>query len=82
MYIYIIFSETVYHSNGVLRALSSSWTSKPPLAIRYQLNTEAMESGGGKKSHCCTLEQLLAWEKKLFEEVKVGLCFMCVHEES
>ncbi|CAL9052406.1 unnamed protein product [Musa banksii] len=73
--------KTVYHSNGVLRALSSSWTSKPPLAIRYQLNTEAMESGGGKKSHCCTLEQLLAWEKKLFEEVKAREGVKIEHEK-
>ncbi|RZR83392.1 hypothetical protein BHM03_00009992 [Ensete ventricosum] len=58
---------------GHARALSSSWTSKPPLAIRYQLDMEAMESGGGKKSHSGTLEQLLAWEKKLFEEAREGV---------
>lgn len=66
------FAETVYHSNSVLSALSSTWTSKPPLAVRYKLDTNAleMESMEGK-SHGCTLERLLAWEKKLYEEVKV-----------
>lgn len=68
------FAETVYHSNSVLSALSSTWTSKPPLAVRYKLDTNAleMESTEGK-SHGSTLERLLAWEKKLYEEVKVIL---------
>ncbi|RCV43772.1 hypothetical protein SETIT_9G320400v2 [Setaria italica] len=66
--------KTVYHSNSVLSALSSTWTSKPPLAVRYKLDTNAleMESTEGK-SHGSTLERLLAWEKKLYEEVKVIL---------
>lgn len=61
----------MYHSNSVLSALSSSWTSKPPLAIRYRLDTAALEESGGRKSHGSTLERLLAWEKKLYQEVKV-----------
>lgn len=65
------FSETVYHSNSVLSNLSSSWTSKPPLAIRYRLDTVTVEDSGGGKSHGATLERLLAWEKKLYKEVKV-----------
>ncbi|RWW05577.1 hypothetical protein GW17_00031138, partial [Ensete ventricosum] len=71
----IHFSETVYHSNSVLSALSSSWTSKPPLAIRYRLDTAALEESGGGKSNGSTLERLLAWEKKLYEEVKVSSIF-------
>lgn len=62
--------KTVYHSNSMLSSLSSTWTSKPPLAIKYQLDAGAMVDSGGSKSHGSTLEQLLAWEKKLYEEVK------------
>lgn len=63
--------ETVYHSNSVLSALSSTWSSKPPLAIKYRLDAAALEGAGGGKSLGSTLERLLAWEKKLYEEVKV-----------
>lgn len=64
-------AETVYHSSGVLSSLSSSWTSKPPLAVKCQLDTSALDAVGGSKSLCSTLERLLAWEKKLYQEVKV-----------
>jgi Protein of unknown function (DUF632) len=67
-------TETVYHSNSVLSALSSTWSSKPPLAVRYQLDTGALQESGGSTSHGSTLERLLAWEKKLYEEVKVNFC--------
>ncbi|XP_062174154.1 nitrate regulatory gene2 protein [Alnus glutinosa] len=62
--------KTVYHSNSVLSNLSSSWTSKPPLAVRYRLDAASLAEPGGPKSLCSTLERLLAWEKKLYEEVK------------
>ncbi|MQL80534.1 hypothetical protein Taro_012961 [Colocasia esculenta] len=67
--------KTVYHSNSVLSNLSASWTSKPPLAIRYRLDTAALQGpaaagDGGKGSHCSALERLLTWEKKLYKEVK------------
>lgn len=55
----------------MLSALSSTWTSKPPLVVKYQLDAGALEDSGGGKSHSSTLERLLAWEKKLYEEVKV-----------
>lgn len=61
----------MYHSNSIISALSSSWTSKPPLAIKYQLDTGILDDSGGGRSHGSTLERLLAWEKKLYEEVKV-----------
>ncbi|RZC48059.1 hypothetical protein C5167_040998 [Papaver somniferum] len=61
--------KTVYHSNSLLTNLSSSWTSKPPLEIKYRLDTGALVEQG-PKSHFSTLEQLLAWEKKLYQEVK------------
>lgn len=73
--IIIFFSETVYHSNSVLSALSSSWSSKPPLAIRYQLDTGTLEESSVGKSHGSTLDRLFAWEKKLYEEVKVKSSF-------
>ncbi|KAG6494614.1 protein ROLLING AND ERECT LEAF 2-like [Zingiber officinale] len=73
--------KTVYHSNSVLSALSSSWTSKPPLAIRYRLDTAALEESGGRKSLGSTLERLLAWEKKLFEEVKAREGVKIEHEK-
>ncbi|KAF9589611.1 hypothetical protein IFM89_026352 [Coptis chinensis] len=62
--------QTVYHSSSVLSNLSSSWTSKPLLAIKYRLDATSIDESGGLKSHCSTLERLLAWEKKLYEEVK------------
>lgn len=65
----------MYHSNSVLSALSSTWSSKPPLAVRYQLDTGALQETGGSTSHGSTLERLLAWEKKLYEEVKVNFEF-------
>ncbi|KAJ8467626.1 hypothetical protein OPV22_030178 [Ensete ventricosum] len=73
--------KTVYHSSSVLSALSSSWTSKPPLAIRYRLDTAALEESGGGKSHISTLERLLAWEKKLSEEVKAREGVKIEHEK-
>ncbi|OVA04122.1 protein of unknown function DUF632 [Macleaya cordata] len=62
--------KTVYHSNSLLTNLSSSWTAKPPLEIKYRLDAASLNEPGGLKSHCSTLEQLLAWEKKLYQEVK------------
>lgn len=59
------------HSNSIISALSSSWTSKPPLAIRYKSDIDVSNVYSDGKSHCSTLEQLLAWEKKLYEEIKV-----------
>lgn len=65
------YTETVYHSSSVLSTLSSSWTSKPPLAVKYRLDADSLDQPGGPKSLCSTLDRLLAWEKKLYEEVKV-----------
>uniref|UniRef100_A0A1D1YPM2 Uncharacterized protein n=1 Tax=Anthurium amnicola TaxID=1678845 RepID=A0A1D1YPM2_9ARAE len=67
--------KTVYHSNSVLSSLSASWTSKPPLTVRYRLDAAALgdparAADGGKGSHCSALERLLTWEKKLYKEVK------------
>lgn len=69
-------AETVYHSSSLLSNLSSSWTSKPPLAVKYRLDTGSLDEPGGPKSLCSTLERLLAWEKKLYEEVKVTFCLV------
>ncbi|XP_048334734.2 nitrate regulatory gene2 protein [Ziziphus jujuba] len=73
--------KTVYHSSSVLSNLSSSWTSKPPLAVKYQLDAVSLKEPGGRKSLCSTLEQLLAWEKKLYEEVKDREGFKIEHEK-
>ncbi|GKE23704.1 nitrate regulatory gene2 protein, partial [Tanacetum coccineum] len=63
--------KTVYHSSGVLSNLSSSWTSKPPLAVKYRFEPSSIGGEpGGSKSLCSTLERLLAWEMKLYQEVK------------
>ncbi|GKU88497.1 hypothetical protein SLEP1_g2755 [Rubroshorea leprosula] len=73
--------KTVYHSSSVLSNLSSSWTSKPPLAVKYRLDTAAMDEPGGPKSLCSTLDRLLAWEKKLYEEVKAREGVTIEHEK-
>ncbi|KAM0934250.1 hypothetical protein DsansV1_C32g0222061 [Dioscorea sansibarensis] len=72
--------KTVYHSSSVFSALSSSWSSRPPLAIKYRLDTGALAELGGRKSHGSTLERLLAWEKKLYEEVKAREGVKIEHE--
>ncbi|KAJ6400244.1 hypothetical protein OIU84_015820 [Salix udensis] len=42
--------KTVYHSSSVLSSLSSSWTSKPPLAVKYRLDTDSLNEPGGPRS--------------------------------
>ncbi|XP_043711616.1 nitrate regulatory gene2 protein-like [Telopea speciosissima] len=73
--------KTVYHSNSILSNLSSTWTSKPPLAVKYRLEAGSLNEPGGSKSHCSTLERLLAWEKKLYEEVKAREGVKIKHEK-
>ncbi|XVE74109.1 hypothetical protein DITRI_Ditri11bG0172700 [Diplodiscus trichospermus] len=73
--------KTVYHSSSIFSNLSSSWTSKPPLAVKYRLDTTALNGPGGSKSLCSTLDRLLAWEKKLYEEVKAREGVNIEHEK-
>ncbi|XP_038682009.1 nitrate regulatory gene2 protein-like [Tripterygium wilfordii] len=73
--------KTVYHSTSVFGNLSSSWTSKPPLAVKYRLDTGSLNEPGGLKSLCSTLERLLAWEKKLYEEIKAREGAKIEHEK-
>ncbi|KAJ0430268.1 hypothetical protein HanHA300_Chr17g0667021 [Helianthus annuus] len=73
--------KTVYHSNGVLSNLSSSWTSKPPLAVKYRFEPGSIGEPGGSKSLCSTLERLLAWEMKLYQEVKAREGVKIAHEK-
>ncbi|GLT51559.1 hypothetical protein SLA2020_249610 [Shorea laevis] len=61
--------KTVYHSSSVFSNLSSRWTSKPPLALKYGLDTAAVDETRGSKSLCSTLYELLAWENKRCGEV-------------
>ncbi|XP_073123580.1 nitrate regulatory gene2 protein-like [Henckelia pumila] len=72
--------KTVYHSSGMLSNLSSSWTSKPPLAVKYRFEPNSIEQSGGPKSLCSSLERLLAWEKKLYQEVKAREGVKIEHE--
>ncbi|KAH9788647.1 Nitrate regulatory gene2 protein [Citrus sinensis] len=62
--------QTVYHSSSLFSNLSSSWTSKPPLAVKYRLDIDSLNEPGGPKSLFSILDRLLAWEKKLYGEVK------------
>ncbi|KAJ8900164.1 hypothetical protein K2173_024804 [Erythroxylum novogranatense] len=73
--------KTVYHSTSVLSTLSSSWTSKPPLAVKYRLDPGLLNQPGGPRSLCSTMERLLAWEKKLYEEVKAREGVKIEHEK-
>ncbi|XP_073141292.1 nitrate regulatory gene2 protein-like [Henckelia pumila] len=73
--------KTVYHSSGILSNLSSSWTSKPPLAVKYRFEPNSIDQSGGPKSICSTLERLLAWEKKLYQEVKAREGVKIEHEK-
>lgn len=73
--------KTVYHSSGMLSNLSSSWTSKPPIAVKYRLDPNSIDQPGGPKSICSTLERLLAWEKKLYQEVKAREGVKIEHEK-
>nr|GMC80430.1 nitrate regulatory gene2 protein-like [Ipomoea batatas] len=73
--------KTVYHSSGVLSNLSSSWSSKPPLAVKYKFEPSSTDESGGTKSLCSTLERLLAWEKKLYQEVKAREGVKIEHEK-
>ncbi|QHO39978.1 hypothetical protein HN51_006098 [Arachis hypogaea] len=73
--------KTVYHSSSLLSNLSSTWSSKPPLAVKYRLDTGSLAEPGGLKSLCSTLERLLAWEKKLYEEVKAREGWKIDHEK-
>ncbi|XP_061375884.1 nitrate regulatory gene2 protein-like isoform X2 [Gastrolobium bilobum] len=73
--------KTVYHSSSILSNLSSSWTSKPPLAVKYRIDAGSLAEPDGTKSLCSTLDRLLAWEKKLYEEVKAREGVKIEHEK-
>ncbi|KAL1339194.1 hypothetical protein AAHE18_U017000 [Arachis hypogaea] len=73
--------KTVYHSTSLFSNLSSNWTSKPPLVVKYRLDPSSLAGPGGSKSLCSTLERLLAWEKKLYQEVKAREGVKIEHEK-
>ncbi|XP_077254081.1 nitrate regulatory gene2 protein-like [Tasmannia lanceolata] len=60
--------EKNVHCSNLLSNLFWRWTWKPPLAVKYRLDMG--EASGKGKSHYSTLETLLAWENKLYDEVK------------
>lgn len=57
-----------YNSARVFSTFNWTW-SRNPLLTKEELESNLDESGRNA-SHALTLERLLAWEKKLFEEVK------------
>ncbi|XP_018483888.1 nitrate regulatory gene2 protein [Raphanus sativus] len=73
--------KTVIHSSSLLSSLSSTWTSKPPLAVKYRLDTTALDQPNSVKSLCSTLDRLLAWEKKLYDEIKAREGVKIEHEK-
>ncbi|CAH2063405.1 unnamed protein product [Thlaspi arvense] len=73
--------KTVIHSSSILSNLSSTWTSKPPLAVKYRIDTTALDQPNSVKSLCSTLDRLLAWEKKLYEEIKAREGVKIEHEK-
>lgn len=73
--------KTVIHSSSLLSSLSSTWTSKPPLAVKYRIDTTALDQPNSVKSLCSTLDRLLAWEKKLYEEIKAREGVKIEHEK-
>ncbi|XP_027335693.1 nitrate regulatory gene2 protein-like [Abrus precatorius] len=73
--------KTVYHSSSILSNLSSTWTSKPPLVVKYRLDAGSLDGPAGSKSLCSTLERLLAWENKLYQEVKAREGVKIEHEK-
>ncbi|XP_047315003.1 nitrate regulatory gene2 protein-like [Impatiens glandulifera] len=73
--------KTVYHSSGMFSNLSSRWTSKPPLGIKYKFEPGSIHESVGNKSLCSTLERLLAWEKKLYQEIKARESVKIEHEK-
>ncbi|CAL0329502.1 unnamed protein product [Lupinus luteus] len=73
--------KTVYHSSSLLSSLSSTWTSKPPLAVKYRFNTGSLHGPAGPKSLSSTLECLFAWEKKLYKDVKAREGVKIEHEK-
>ncbi|KAJ8573388.1 hypothetical protein K7X08_009899 [Anisodus acutangulus] len=72
--------KTVYHSSGVFSTISSTWSLKPPLAVKYRFEPSSIDEGG-QKSLCSTLERFLAWEKKLYQEVKAREGVKIEHEK-
>lgn len=69
--VYILITGAVHHPDGIRSDLSSCWTSKPWLPVRYEFGPNSLERSGSSKSLCSTLERLLAWENNLYQGVKV-----------
>ncbi|KAJ3680574.1 hypothetical protein LUZ60_016852 [Juncus effusus] len=58
-------------SKGLLRMFLSRSRSRKLQDVQYQLEATGIQGSEGQKSHSSTLEKLLAFEKKLYEEVKM-----------
>lgn len=68
-----------YHSARVFSALSWNW-SRSPLSAKDEVENNA-EENNKNGSHALTLERLLAWEKKLYEEVKLMEKLRCERQK-
>ncbi|KAI5066357.1 hypothetical protein GOP47_0018981 [Adiantum capillus-veneris] len=64
------YKDSCDHSSRVLRVMS--WARHTQLASITDEATDKTLNGHEKETHAATLDKLLAWEKKLYDEVKVG----------
>ncbi|PKI79087.1 hypothetical protein CRG98_000520 [Punica granatum] len=68
-------------TGSALSAFAANEPLSPPLAVKYRLDAVSLNEPGGQKSLCSTLDRLLAWEKKLYEEVKAREGVKIEHEK-
>lgn len=61
----------VHFSNGLLKVLPSRSRSRKLQDMRRRLETAGIQGTAEQRDHAYTLEKLLAWEKKLYKEIKV-----------
>ncbi|GLJ24529.1 hypothetical protein SUGI_0468690 [Cryptomeria japonica] len=69
------------HPTKLFSALNWSWPSKSPHVARRDSVDLNNDDCGRQGSHCSTLERLYAWEKKLYEEVRLGESTKIEHDK-
>jgi hypothetical protein len=69
----LILAGKVYNYGCNLSPSSWTWSLSPKSNGFGKLGEEMPGSGVASNSHCSTVERLYAWEKKLYQEVKVNL---------
>ncbi|KAH9307884.1 hypothetical protein KI387_035795 [Taxus chinensis] len=73
--------ENFHHSAKVFSALSWGWPARSPHVGRRENIDLNKDDCGTQGSHCSTLERLYAWEKKLYEEVRMGESTKVEHDK-